>query len=273
MELCFALTLDDGNYYCSLQAWQASEHAVKGDFQMLKFLRARSRGLVEVKSFPAFDVSTNRQSEVPIVQFVHESVSDFLVRKGLQILDPSTAVNVCGFNHDRLARFCLNYLGLGLQELRHVALIKALRKAGNGYRLPQVDVDTAISQLTRVTVGEQDTEEAMLGLIQPEKLVESHSSGIISSGDGQDGKALHIYYPGDMMYDYPVLGYCVCFLFAHLSAAEKFGVSQGHLVQYISLHDTVLELWHQFYSLFRPASPYLEVGYSDFFANFCHQKS
>jgi hypothetical protein len=246
---------------------------VKGNFQTLRFLRARSRGLIEVKSFPAFDVSKNRRSEVPIVQFVHEPVHDFLVRKGLQILDPSTAANVCGFNHDRLTLFCLNYLGLGLQELRHVALTKLLRKAGHGYGPHGADADTIISPLTRTTIGEQDTDEARLGLPQLEESAENHSSGIISSRDRQDGGALEIYYPGDVMYDYPFLEYCVYFLFVHLSEAEQFRVSQAHVVQYISLFNAVLELWHLFYSLFRPTSRYLEVEYSDFFANFCGQKS
>ncbi|KAA8913656.1 hypothetical protein FN846DRAFT_929114 [Sphaerosporella brunnea] len=109
-ELRFALASDEAPN-ASQQEWQRSDRFVKEDKQMEKLARSLSRGLVEVKT-----VGTGSATRT-IVQFIHESVRDFLQqRNGFEILDPSLGETAIGRAHDRLARSCSNYLNI--QELR-----------------------------------------------------------------------------------------------------------------------------------------------------------
>jgi ankyrin repeat protein len=72
-----------------------------GDKQMERLLIDLSGGLVEVK----------HQANESTVQLVHQSVNDFLIQGGLQILDPSDGSPV-GRGHHRLSRSCINYATL-----------------------------------------------------------------------------------------------------------------------------------------------------------------
>ena len=66
-----------------------------------RFIISASRGLVELRKL----------SWTTTVQFIHESVKDFLVRnKRLRILDTTAILNDSGTSHDRLASCCLSYL-------------------------------------------------------------------------------------------------------------------------------------------------------------------
>ncbi|KAI9776736.1 MAG: hypothetical protein M1839_009380 [Geoglossum umbratile] len=70
------------------------------DQAIKRFITTTSRGLIEV-----------RKGDRGIVQFIHESVNDFLVRsKRLQTLDLSLCPHVIGASHDRLVGCCLSYL-------------------------------------------------------------------------------------------------------------------------------------------------------------------
>ncbi|KAI0411745.1 hypothetical protein F5X98DRAFT_383267 [Xylaria grammica] len=78
---------------------------VTRDSQMGNFIRSRSGGLIEIKPH---DRNT-------VVQFIHESVRDFLVQqKGFQRcfeeLDPSIGALTIGRGYDNLTRSCLNYI-------------------------------------------------------------------------------------------------------------------------------------------------------------------
>ncbi|KAI9772343.1 MAG: hypothetical protein M1840_001092, partial [Geoglossum simile] len=79
-----------------------------------RFITTTSRGLIEV-----------RKGDRETVQFIHESVNDFLLRnKRLQTLDLALAPHVIGASHDRLVGCCLSYL-----EMR----------ALEGYATPEMD--------------------------------------------------------------------------------------------------------------------------------------
>ncbi|KAL8400678.1 hypothetical protein RB594_000904 [Gaeumannomyces avenae] len=59
-----------------------------------------SRGLIEV-----------RKNEGTTVQFIHESVNDFLLRnRRLQALDPALELNPVGASHGRLSACCISYI-------------------------------------------------------------------------------------------------------------------------------------------------------------------
>ncbi|KAK4222206.1 hypothetical protein QBC38DRAFT_549429 [Podospora fimiseda] len=73
------------------------------------FVRYTSKGPAEIT-----------KSKSPVVQFIHESVRDFLLKeKGLLELWPSLAQNLTGFeaqSHETLKQCCLEYLGLDVSQ-------------------------------------------------------------------------------------------------------------------------------------------------------------
>ena len=79
-------------------AWDRSK-VTREDIQ--RRITASSRGLIEIRS-------KGRDS---IVQFIHESVNDFLLRnRRLETLDPRLELNVIGQSHDYLRACCMSYL-------------------------------------------------------------------------------------------------------------------------------------------------------------------
>jgi ankyrin repeat protein len=78
---------------------EKSKEFVKSDKQMETLVRTLSGGLVEVK----------HQGDKRTVQLIHQSVNDFLIQDGLQILDSSSNGSAKGLGHHRLSRSCINY--------------------------------------------------------------------------------------------------------------------------------------------------------------------
>jgi hypothetical protein len=65
-----------------------------------RFITNTSRGLIEV-----------RKGDIETVQFIHESVNDFLLRnKRLQTLNPTLEPQVLGTSHNRLVACCMSYI-------------------------------------------------------------------------------------------------------------------------------------------------------------------
>ncbi|KAK6506742.1 hypothetical protein TWF481_005202 [Arthrobotrys musiformis] len=96
------------------------------DETIIRFITNCSRGLVEVPP------------ESSYVQFIHETVNDFLLRnKRLQTLDPTLAPQLAGRSHVKLAECCLVYLEAGdLSELLFL-LPRSGRKVR--YEIPEYD--------------------------------------------------------------------------------------------------------------------------------------
>ena len=88
-----------------------------------RFITSTSRGLIEVDNtkesifdiyFPPFKP---RKSRAVKVQFIHESVRDFLLSvKGLQLLDSSLSQQLVGNSHGRLASCCYSYIMMASLE-------------------------------------------------------------------------------------------------------------------------------------------------------------
>ncbi|KAL7928742.1 ankyrin repeat-containing domain protein [Trichoderma chlorosporum] len=93
-------------------------------------ITSSSRGLVEI-----------RKGEKETVQFIHESVNDFLLRKRrLQSLDPGLAENPIAKGHLRLKECCMSYLMMESLRLPNENEFGAhFRVLDNGYRFPFVD--------------------------------------------------------------------------------------------------------------------------------------
>ncbi|KAK3942979.1 ankyrin repeat-domain protein [Diplogelasinospora grovesii] len=84
----------------SLSPWEPDE--VTGDI-VKKFILDSSKGLAEVT-----------KSKLPTVQFIHESVRDFLLKeKGVQEIWPDLGRNFEGESHERLKQCCLTYMSVG----------------------------------------------------------------------------------------------------------------------------------------------------------------
>ncbi|KLU88417.1 hypothetical protein MAPG_07402 [Magnaporthiopsis poae ATCC 64411] len=101
-ELYFAMLSDprSGKFSVSRQPWDSNE--ITRDV-MKKFILSSSKGLAEVTS-----------TKKPTVQFIHESVRDYLLRDGgLGNLWPGLGGNFTPISHDVLKTGCLNYIQEG----------------------------------------------------------------------------------------------------------------------------------------------------------------
>lgn len=76
-----------------------------------RFILSCSKGLVEIT-----------KSKVKRVQFIHESIRDYLLKEGgLQRLQSSIAHNIPGSSHDRLKTCCQDYLRVAQRQSREVS--------------------------------------------------------------------------------------------------------------------------------------------------------
>ncbi|MCJ1344209.1 hypothetical protein MMC31_002412 [Peltigera leucophlebia] len=107
-ELRFAMIVDSATSYASLEQCQLSPDFVEDDEKMGKQLKSLSGGLAEVR------VHANK----PVAQFIHQSVTDHIIKGGFQILDTlseSKDISI-GLAHVQLSRSCIRYFSM--DELR-----------------------------------------------------------------------------------------------------------------------------------------------------------
>jgi hypothetical protein len=103
----------------SQKSWEESDGYLN-DARIEKALRALSKGLVEItEGKPAGGDSDNEDSAPERiqgsrrVQFIHESVRDFLLHhNGLQLIDPGLGQSAVGKSHDQLTTACIGYLSI-----------------------------------------------------------------------------------------------------------------------------------------------------------------
>ena len=101
-ELQWAMVIEPDCPHQSLQAYQAEEDYVSDIDRMVRQVWALSRGLAEVSG-------GDRQ----VVQFIHQSVKDFFVEKGLPALDCcETPTKAAIRAHFRFSKICLRYLAM-----------------------------------------------------------------------------------------------------------------------------------------------------------------
>ena len=119
-ELRYAMVVDITNDFNSLEECQGSVGFAETDEQMKKTVSSLSGGLAETVE------SEDRQT----VRFIHQSVNDYLIKRGLQELDPSfdddvnhylrksgwpsldasLSDNIVGLAHFRISRSCVKYV-------------------------------------------------------------------------------------------------------------------------------------------------------------------
>ncbi|KAH7478382.1 hypothetical protein FOMA001_g9748 [Fusarium oxysporum f. sp. matthiolae] len=100
-ELRWAMIVDGDCPHRSLYACQTVEDYPSDHDGMKRRVQTLSCGLAEVTS------------DTKVVQFIHQSVKDFFVEKGLSALDETAKTDsVVGIAHYRLSRTCIRYLAM-----------------------------------------------------------------------------------------------------------------------------------------------------------------
>ncbi|EXA30996.1 hypothetical protein FOVG_17681 [Fusarium oxysporum f. sp. pisi HDV247] len=100
-ELRWAMIVDADCPYKSLQECKNAKDYISDSGRMKRRVQTLSRGLVEVTS------------DAKVVQFIHQSVKDFFIEKGLLALDKTTNPDfVVEIAHHRLSRTCIRYLAM-----------------------------------------------------------------------------------------------------------------------------------------------------------------
>ena len=103
-ELRFATIVDENTPHRTISDCQNAEECdyAETDEQMKKRIRHLSRGLAEAK----------QHGNIWIAQFIHQSVNDYLIQSGLQILDKHSSGNAIGRAHFQLSRSCIKYMAM-----------------------------------------------------------------------------------------------------------------------------------------------------------------
>ncbi|KAM0696346.1 hypothetical protein Q7P36_003592 [Cladosporium allicinum] len=97
---------------------------------MEKFLLDASKGLAELT-----------WGDDPTVQFIHESVKDYLLDKGLQAINPGLSTNLVAQCHTRLQKHCRRYL-----ESARTALLPLFAKADDLRSTYLLDVNSEVGR-------------------------------------------------------------------------------------------------------------------------------
>ncbi|KAL8330732.1 hypothetical protein RB593_001618 [Gaeumannomyces tritici] len=105
-ELWWAIIIEPDDQRRSLRKYQEDEDYIDDADKMKLQLRKLSCGLAEV--------SQPDSSKPGVVQFIHQSVKDFFVEKGLSALDGSSTSTdaAIGMAHHRLSKICIRYLAM-----------------------------------------------------------------------------------------------------------------------------------------------------------------
>ncbi|EGU75419.1 hypothetical protein FOXB_14068, partial [Fusarium oxysporum f. sp. conglutinans Fo5176] len=100
-ELRWAMIVDADCPCKSLQECKNAKDYISDSGRMKRRVQTLSRGLVEVTS------------DAKVVQFIHQSVKDFFIEKGLSALDETTNPDfIVEIAHHRLSRTCIRYLAM-----------------------------------------------------------------------------------------------------------------------------------------------------------------
>ena len=160
-ELRFALAVTADTPYSSISQCQSSKYYVKTDEDMQLRICDLSKGLAEVLE----------NNGTPIVQFIHQSVTDFLLEKGLQILDKSFAGAVAGGGHFWISRSCVKLFHM--EEVQILALFLDHIEVENQGYLPLLNYSVEFWPLHAVEVEGANIPQGDLAYETPDGILQS----------------------------------------------------------------------------------------------------
>lgn len=109
LEFRYTLEIGRNPGHASQKELVSSPTFIASDAQMERYIRARTKGLVEVNRTDSVDSSLDNHDLMRKLQFIHGSIKDFLVsHQGFHILDSALQESD---SHRHLTIACINYLG------------------------------------------------------------------------------------------------------------------------------------------------------------------
>ena len=112
-DLRIAMAFDTDTPHNSLKSWRRSDEYYGNWPQWKERITHLSGGLVEVVRRNALSgkaLSILEETELLTVQFIHETVNDYLQKEGISILGIKQAGSVIGQCHKQIARSCVYYM-------------------------------------------------------------------------------------------------------------------------------------------------------------------
>ncbi len=108
--------------FSSYSEWEQSNEYIMSDAQMERRIREKSKGLIEMAKLPT-GYSKFKPLFWPktIVQFIHQSVRDFLSENGFEPLCGQETPNDAASGHDFMKIACFNYLSIA--DLKEVPIL------------------------------------------------------------------------------------------------------------------------------------------------------
>lgn len=120
-ELRWAMIIDAK---CTYRSSQECQGDIVDDDSMKRQIQTLSCGLAEiVPASDEYSLSLNKGSHIKeVIQFIHQSVNDFFVEKGLSTLDTvsNSTESAIGNAHYQLSRTCIRYFAM--EEVRQCLL-------------------------------------------------------------------------------------------------------------------------------------------------------
>ena len=129
--------------YSSYAEWSQSSEYVRSDDQMEKRVREHSKGLVEIAQLPG-KVGNSQDSVTSgksVVQFVHQSMIDFLAADGFSFLHDSKERTHSADGHEFLKNACLSYLSI--KDFETVSIVDLRVNDQFRYRRPRLQLNAA----------------------------------------------------------------------------------------------------------------------------------
>ena len=111
-QLRFALVMSTASSFNSIRECQSSEYFSKSDEELKRRILSLSQGLVEFVTMKNPQIFGALVPELPVVQFIHQSVKDYLLKDGLHLLDKCSSKNVIGRGHLCLSRSSIKLLDI-----------------------------------------------------------------------------------------------------------------------------------------------------------------
>jgi ankyrin repeat protein len=165
LELYFAVVHCTNPYAPSSVVWDL---ATVDETSVKNFITSNSRGLLEivVSTSHTMDLLPNGgrsygTSDDLVVQFIHESVREYLLESSLQRLDPSLTGDLVGISNFRLARWCQSYVELSSQH-------------GAFSPFERIDADTTLPLLPRLEEAAPFSQYALIEILYHSEKAASH---------------------------------------------------------------------------------------------------